>query len=967
MSLNESDYKALNNAMSAFELALDKKLKERWSQVKKSDNSKLLEGITLEELRNRLFKVINDHIDQLNVNVHNLTPDQLDTFAKDTLEGLLDGYMDLDSGMPLSFYGDRTYLPAPVDGSFESTSVYSPTNSIPCFVEDDGTYVAIRNGTDGSTFGPYYSHCRDIANPNISPNVINTNKKYRPAFLPKNHESYLILSGNDHVIVGVSKNTTTGGLFIFLALTNGTFDSDYHEGVLFPIESLPTGTGAMNRATQPNAIMVGGKIYLLIPRGALSFEIWSMNVSDVRDGKFIRTVRKPKINWTGSYQERDLFTLSPIDNYLGGFFTSAGKPTIYGIANWGGFRVHPVYDGDKCKIVINQHYQVGPVDNIAGWVDTAIYVEFELNDRLEFDIRPYYNDKIQITYNDNLIVLSGATTTGLLKYRYSTDRPFGTYAGGHDMVTWSLRENVSVMTIHKTVEGGMQVGRLIHDSNKTLTDVYNNNTMGNKYKFYNVVPNRPNDLFLSMLSHTWLSPTTMYFINNLNGDSKFVPTFARIPNANISTNYESILSTKRLGFPETNEKVSLYKLNPNFMDESTSLILLTEVEGDSVLVHGDSYAFNSRNDANLIHVQSLNSDGKISTVMPKKVSPKQLESLKLDLENFFKGRNGLINESDANMSFEVHIPRRGMVPFITGCYISGIGDLNKDYCFVLNCNVNNGNVVPDFTSFMEFRPNDTLVKSIFLHKHRGDVQIRRLSGKNEYIITCTTSAYLDVPGNYNCRSFAMHYNPTSRRYTPVVLPYGSDISNGPGGLSIHPTHGVMSIISSTVDANMYTDGGTKTLFLNLFNDSTFSLGTTYDPYANIYANGRVLLSQKSPARWMIYFSEDIPVMLSGKYGVIEASSYSLNPSTDKNSNFYIWFVEENGKFKHVVVKNDSKEPKVGAFFVGHVKTDETGISLIDVDKNIAIDGYYLSDEPMGNAIPLSTGPAVNEKELEWAD
>ena len=953
--------------MTAFELALDKKLKERWSEVKKSDNSKLLEGITLEELRNRLFKIVREHINKLDVNVHKLDSDQLDTFSKTVIETMFEDYLSLDSGMPLSFYGDRTYLPAPIDGSFESTTNYIESNWNPCFIEDGGTLVIIRNGTDGSALGPYYSHCRNFDNPNTEINVLNTNQRYSPKFLPEHQKTHLILSGNDHTLVGTVKNERNGVISLFVALTNGTFDDNYHEGVIIPIDDLPLKSAHYtNRIYPPNAIVVGNLVYLILPNGPVSFYVWSMRLNDVRDGKYAKTVRNVKINWHGSWITREFFQISPVDMSLGGLHKTTGKAVTYGVGGWGGFRIHPVYLNGKCKIVMNQHVQWGAVDNIAPWLQSGctIVAEFDLNDSLEFDVRKYVNEPFTIDYTDALITVADGLGRGLLKYNVSENHIFDDGTAGHFTYNWSIRDKVSARVSHSAPPGRFYITRLLHSEDVTPTKIFNNDPIVIRREMPFILPNKPNDLFIKVNSLGWLSSTSMIFRNDVRGSDQFIPTYAKIPNDSLTHPYESIFGNKMTGFPETNEKVLVHKLNSSIMSEGTKVNLVHENVGTAMTVHGDFYGNKSINDNDYIYPNSVSASGKISSLMEKKVTGEKIEEVRKTLINHLKATIGV--KRDEDLSLDLVIPRTGKTPFICGIFVSDIVDLYRGYMYFCDVTISGGNIIPILSSLTYMTDGHISVRYIGDAGYGGISHIRKVDNKNEYLISHTASMNMIVSGNTNKRTSVVHYNPASRKYTFLVSPYGSDEGTGPSCVALHPKYGFMSVASSTTQVAFGTDSGTKTTTKILFRDN-FQLGVLYSPYADIRNSGYVLISQKSPSRWSIFFSEDVPVMIDGYVGYVEKYVHELNPSADKDSVFYIWVILTNGKFSYRITKDVNHVPNEPNIFVGKVTTDTTGIKNIDVDKHVAVDGHYLSTEPMGNAIPLSVGQVSIKKELEWAD
>ena len=65
--------------------------------------------------------------------------------------------------LPVSRVGDQDYLPMSINGTFEGASSFSFAKIMqPCIIENDGTGVILRAGTNGSSYGYYYTYIKNI-------------------------------------------------------------------------------------------------------------------------------------------------------------------------------------------------------------------------------------------------------------------------------------------------------------------------------------------------------------------------------------------------------------------------------------------------------------------------------------------------------------------------------------------------------------------------------------------------------------------------------------------------------------------------------------------------------------------------------------------------------------------------------------------------------------------------------------
>ena len=129
--------------------------------------------------------------------------------------------------MPISRIGEMDYLPLNVNGSYEGATSNSATYRIqPTIIEDDGTGVVIRAGTNGSKNGYYYSFIRDLRNTTsfTQDMVISTTTEYKPSILSTGENIIRFIGTNGYELL---VSYTSGSNYVF-TLTNGTFNEVSH-------------------------------------------------------------------------------------------------------------------------------------------------------------------------------------------------------------------------------------------------------------------------------------------------------------------------------------------------------------------------------------------------------------------------------------------------------------------------------------------------------------------------------------------------------------------------------------------------------------------------------------------------------------------------------------------------------------------------------------------------------------------
>lgn len=118
----------------------------------------------------RTIQGINEQVFDSNGNL------ELDTYSRDEV-------LDIVSMMPISHYGSQNYLPAGVSGDFNGASENQSQRRNKILLENDGTLVLLRSGTNGSVEGLFYSYLANALSVDDMSRTINTSRQYKPGFL----------------------------------------------------------------------------------------------------------------------------------------------------------------------------------------------------------------------------------------------------------------------------------------------------------------------------------------------------------------------------------------------------------------------------------------------------------------------------------------------------------------------------------------------------------------------------------------------------------------------------------------------------------------------------------------------------------------------------------------------------------------------------------------------------------------
>lgn len=149
---------------------------------------------------------------------------------------------DILDMLPISRIGEMDYLPLNISGSFSGATSFSNDRRIqPCIIEDDGTAVILRPGTNGSQFDFYYAYVRNIRNiSSLSQrDVVQTNTVYRPASLTATQKIEEFYGSDGYEMLWYRISDTAGAEQYSFTLTNSSFNVVGHQRALVPVSSMP--------------------------------------------------------------------------------------------------------------------------------------------------------------------------------------------------------------------------------------------------------------------------------------------------------------------------------------------------------------------------------------------------------------------------------------------------------------------------------------------------------------------------------------------------------------------------------------------------------------------------------------------------------------------------------------------------------------------------------------------------------
>lgn len=157
MSL-EDDYNTLDSEINSFIDTVHEKAVNRYKHVDTSNSSETLAGETPEYIKNLLKEIITEHKTIKGRNVHGQTPEDIGTLSTAEIVRYFDSRLSPDSNLPISSYGDCTYLGLPI-GNPDALPIHPDIMFPNAFMEMDdlGNLYIVRAYGDGNESYPYFS------------------------------------------------------------------------------------------------------------------------------------------------------------------------------------------------------------------------------------------------------------------------------------------------------------------------------------------------------------------------------------------------------------------------------------------------------------------------------------------------------------------------------------------------------------------------------------------------------------------------------------------------------------------------------------------------------------------------------------------------------------------------------------------------------------------------------------------
>lgn len=866
-------------------------------------------------------------------------------YKRSEIQGMLDMF-------PISRIGTMDYLPMNINGSFEGASSYSFIHEVqPVCLEDDGTMVMIRSGTNGSTSNFYYGYIQNIRSLSSlsQSDFISTNTIFKPSFFTSNHAMVEFYNTDAYELL-FYKFTNSGVPTYGLSLTNGTLNTISHQNATFDTSALPNFAPVF-------ANICGSNIYIwgidgTVPNHGLTLILYSVPVSQVISGSSLTltkvtgisgsTITGTSFSGAQNIKMYDSWSTLKSDGITNSLFTYTAPCTGVEYANYitKNYYVRSSNDGTKMRLMYYPTYRLMSDISYSIPYSIAFSFVFDVSTKTvtydntigsQIDItatvnsgnitynqtNAYTNSMTKMNgYNDGVLSNAGSisqTNDGYListKCRRSSGPTFGIVKGIVTGATPFDSLNVTTRNINS---------RYVLDVFPTFGSAIGENLLGCKFI--------SNDRVVIQCAGTSNGTTFSY-------DTP-VQTYI---GTNKTFQYNSLDYGTLTGFSPSSDRSQLTNTNNQYC----GLISIFD-NTNTVNAYGTSFIETFKNTGGGL-LNSTNytftgsytmSDSVLQSVGSSVVSTAGLTGITKILSNFYYvsnptyGNSVIVTHAYNSTTRQCTIIWAECTALLSGSTITGATIRGIINSITLN-------------NIVSIQASTTSNRMSGCNLAYGD-------GTFNYV---SYNSLIEISSPAGPTWYYLHgrYNPTTNSVVTNQITNTTYISGGLTSPGYVPGSGFGKYNYSKSDAQ------TKLVF-DVYGNSVSELDNMLSG-SGVVTSTLVIASQDVAEGFLVYFTQTVPIFLGGLYYELQAQTIDLTQvkANPANTTFYLYVqMNRSTKVGSYVISQVELDESLTNAYIGTIITDSTGISSIVTEKVTRFLTYRPSTTKRGSAIPTSTG------------
>ncbi|SOK58415.1 Phage minor tail protein [Yersinia phage fHe-Yen9-04] len=847
-----------------------------------------------------------------------------------------DEVLDMFSQFPVSNVGDLGFLPLGVSGSYEGATNNYEQYMYPMQLEDDGTLTFLRPGTNGSSQGFYYAYINNaLTTQDMTP--ITTTIKYHPSFVPQDRYIKSFATSDNSIFMGRLDNNQT-----FFSFPNGTMDQSKHTGFITSTIEVPD-------------YVFMGKTYVYFLLGLnsadgdlndtspFSFKLSRVLISDLRAGNVNSYTTLTNWTSTGIYGTTSTNTNivmakkladpnlanEPFCQYIGNF----RRVLIFHQYRRGSF--WGVEDESTGKIrVFCQNFifsEVTFTSKSERWAFNFVIDVANKTAIADSDSRGYVTvtspDQQTVVYNNPNLSFSMANITGTNE----------TYRGAYNQLTLPSGIIFATDSTH-FINQTFSIGR---GQISNFTTVYNSfmrstRTIVNRLSLF-VQPTYGSAIGQNMVG-VQPFPNNSLVVNargENNGVSSSGYVFSKYGSAGYI--YPSISSGTISGFAPRPER--------KFVGNNLRQLISIVDAAKNVSVYGSSFWEDGRisnalnfSDTNLVGTGTQSIE--LSTLIGLKTQI--LTSAYGSIWNNTISSSKIILYSIPNtINYSYAVVMFKMTNLEFRFILAEVSlSISNNVITAASLGRITNNTILDTDTNVEVTTNNQQAQGGLIIYEAEDFYYINIGIPFSCGVVGTSLEYV-VQCAVDKTSKKIMEARTRATRTYAVL----DINLRP--------YGVIPSLGFGFYKYSLSDYQTKLVFVPVGNNLN-----AYDLW-NLNGVNNVILSQDVYTGFIVYFTQNTPVFISGKYKLLPIQSILLNDikSNPANTTFYLYVNMLNGNAQYQISTTELAE-SYECIYLGTIVTDGTKIATINVSKVSRIDTYRPSRTQIGSAFPVSDNSAT---------
>lgn len=866
--------------------------------------------------------------------------------------------------VPVSRVGELSYLPLNVAGSFEGATMNFEMRRYPGYVENDGTYVFLRNGTTGTVMGVYYAYLKQaITDAPVAPT--RTNFRYQPVYFPNGTTARYVFKSDGTCIMGRLQSTSGVLGDYFVSLTNGTFDASKHVGAVIPAASFPPIADAESSV---EAFVGNSNLYIVVSSSGsatgspVEFSLYSIPLASIQAANGGNVTPTQLTGWTTTGFGGTFSGLNTIRVAGKQISTQASDLPIVVIpttpaAGWDLFidndndlNTDSAQDPASGNIRIRVTGTAISTVSVSG-ITTVVPIVFWINVNLS---------------SKTAVLESPATSPGNASYNSSTGTMSfsggmfpgtatgylpGDYQGGGATWAWTpsgywfgIRDSDPpdyAGNIYRAQTSALYANR--YAALAPSATVKNNVSAGFTPMYGSALGGR-------MLG-TWALPGGYMMAASYgpkqNGAYEWGPVLIQ-PGAAGYT-YNSQYNGTLTGFAPS---VLRTRVSDMGLSLDTFNMLVSEISAAGAVTTSGGRFLDGYNTSGPLSVgvsnNVLTSSGSIG------VSAAVMSALKT-------AALSAVGASAAVSNVEVMIPQNSAIPpfgLLTWT------DASKNlWVSLLELSITSGSRtgtinsfgIVSFTAAQNTSPGTTIqALSDSLLYTNGSCCI--YEGSDAYFVGFISKVYLNIPGTGATHSLRFAIPKSTNRpdwSTRAVVVQGG--TYGTMFYTGYPGLGFGECDQDPTGSDNYTKIILKVTCTTLAQYNAWTTQST-----------TVLTSQDVAQGWLVYFTDTVPCILNGTYYQLTPTTIDLTTvkSNPASTTFYVYVQVTNGVASYLVTPTRQAESAT-MLFLGTVVTGSGSITSINIRKVTRIDTYRPSATRQGSSISVSNGTPDATQHLNW--